>query len=105
MAKGYMHLLKKDTPFIWDEEAQSTFDKIKYALTHAPLLHPPNYTKDYILYLIVSIATITIVLVQETDDNQEHVVYYLSKSLADPETRYSNVEKLALATVIIIQQF
>jgi len=43
MAKGYMRLLKKDTPFIWDEEAQSTFEKLKYALTHVPLLHPVDY--------------------------------------------------------------
>lgn len=100
-----MCLLKKDTPFIWDEEAQSTFNKLEYVLKHAPLLHPPDYTKDYIFYLVASSATIAMVLVQETDDNQEHVVYYLSKSLVDPETRYSYVEKLELATVVVVQRF
>jgi hypothetical protein len=40
------------------------------------------------------------VLVQEDDDDIEHVIYYLSKSLSGPELRYSHVEKLALATII-----
>ena len=38
-------------------------------------------------------------------NDQEHVIYYLSKSLLDSETRYSHVEKLALATVIVVQIF
>ena len=29
MSQGYMRLLKKDTPFIWDEQAQSSFEKLK----------------------------------------------------------------------------
>ena len=44
------------------------------------------------------------VLVQETDDDQEHVVYYLSKSLSSPKIRYSHVEKLALVAVIVVQR-
>ena len=48
--------------------------------------------------------TIGVVLVQEDDSLQEHVVYYLSHSLAGPELRYSHVEKLALAVVCAIQR-
>ena len=32
-------------------------------------------------------------------------MYYASKSLLDSETQYSHVEKLALATVITVQNF
>ena len=32
-------------------------------------------------------------------------MYYASKNLIDSETRYSRVEKLALATVIVVQKF
>jgi len=98
-------MLKKDTAFIWDEEAQNAFDNLKHALTHAPLLHPPNYMKDFILYLVASNDTIAMVLVQETDDDQEHVVYYPSKSLSGPETHSSHVEKLVLDVVIAVQHF
>ena len=74
-------------------------------MTHAPLLHPPEYTKDYILYLATSTSTIAMVLVQEDPNGEEHVIYYLSKSLFGPKLQYSHVEKLALETVISVQRF
>ena len=36
---GYMHLLKKNTPFLWDDQAQRDFYNLKHAITHSPLLH------------------------------------------------------------------
>ena len=39
------------------------------------------------------------VLVQEDDANDEHVIYYLSRSLTPIEIKYLHVEKLALAVV------
>ena len=84
IARGYTRLLKQDIPFAWDEEAQRSFDALKEALANAPLLHPPDYTRDFTLYLAASHATIGMVLAQEMDDNQEHVIYYLSKGLAGP---------------------
>jgi hypothetical protein len=80
-----MRLLQKDTPFIWDDTAQQSFDALKYALTHTPLLHPPNYMQDYILYLAASTSTIAMVLDQEDPDGDEHVIYYLRKNLSGPE--------------------
>jgi hypothetical protein len=74
ITKGFMHLLKKDVPFIWDDQAQQSFDDLKHALTHSPLLHPPNYMRDYILYLVASISTIRMVLVQE-DDNDKNTSF------------------------------
>ena len=56
------------------------------------------------MYLATSESTIGVVLVQEDDKLQEHVVYYLSRALAGPELRYSHVEKLALAVVYAIQR-
>jgi hypothetical protein len=59
-----MHILKKDTHFIWDEGAQESFDALKKALVSVPLLKSPNYSKDYLLYIAASEETIVIVLVQ-----------------------------------------
>ena len=100
-----MRLLKKDTHFIWDYFMQRAFDNLKHALTHALVLQPPDYTKDYSLYVAASLSTIGIVLVQANENDQEHVIYYTSKSLLDSETRYSHVEKLALDIVIAVQKF
>ena len=100
-----MRLLKKNTPFFWDDQAQRTFDNLKNALTHSPVIHPPDYSKDFLLYIATSATTIGMVLVQDNLHSQEHVIYYTSKNLIDSETRYSHVEKLALATVIAVQKF
>ena len=31
---GYMRLLKKNTPFLWDDQTQRDFDNLKHAITH-----------------------------------------------------------------------
>ena len=62
-------------------------------------MRPPDYSRDFILYLAVSESTIWVVLVQEDDKLVEHVIYYLNRALAGPELRYSHIEKLALAVV------
>ena len=59
----YMRLLKKNIPLFWYDQAQCTFDNIKHALTHSPVIHPPNYSKDFLLYIAASTTTIAMVLV------------------------------------------
>jgi hypothetical protein len=100
-----MRLLKKYVPFYWDDAAQHSFDALKHALTTAPLLRPPNYNKDFLLYLVVAESTIGMVLVQEDDLLLEYVIYYLSRGLIGPELNYSHIEKLALAAVHDVQRF
>ena len=60
-----MHLLKQDTPFLWDEVAQQSFEALNKELLSAPLLCPPDYIIDFILYLAAPYSTVDIVLVQE----------------------------------------
>ena len=49
---------------------QCEFDNLKHALTHAPVLQPPNYAKDYFLYVATSLSTIGMVLVQTEEHDQ-----------------------------------
>ena len=69
-----------------------------------PLLHPLDYSRDFLLYLAASESTIGVVLVQEDDKLVEHVVYYLSRALVGPELKYSHVEKLALTAMYAVQR-
>ena len=50
-------------PFVWDQQAQESFDALKQALASAPLLLAPDFTRDFILYVSASENTITGVLV------------------------------------------
>jgi hypothetical protein len=105
ITKGFMRLLKKDVPFHWDDVAQHSFEALKHALTTAPLLQPPNYNKDFVLYLAVAKSTIDMVLVQEDDFLSEYVIYYLIRGLVGQELNYSHIKKLALVVVHAVQQF
>ena len=83
---GYMCLLKKNTPLFWDDQAQRAFDNLKHALTHSLVIHPPDYSKELLLYIAAFATTITMVLVQDNLHGQEHVIYYASKNLLDSKT-------------------
>lgn len=78
ITSGFMHLLKDGVPFTWDEIAQAYFDALNKSLIYAPLLSPLDYSKYFVLYMDTSEYTIGMVLVQEDDISQEHVVYYIS---------------------------
>jgi hypothetical protein len=98
-----MCLLKKDTSFIWDAQAQESFDPLKKSLFLASLLSPPDYNRDFFLYISTSEGMIGMVLVQDDDALNEHVIYYLIRNLIGPELEYSHIEKLALATMHMVQ--
>jgi hypothetical protein len=105
ITRGFTRLLKKGSEFVWDTVANNAFEALKLSLMKAPLLFPPDYSRDYFLYLAASEYTIGMVLIQEDDAHDEHVVYYLSRSLTSTEIKYQHVEKLALAAVQAVQRF
>ena len=74
ITKVFMHLLKQDSPFVWDETAQLTFAALKKALLSAPLLRPPDFSKEFILYMATFESTIGLVLVEDDNKLQEHVI-------------------------------
>ena len=78
-----------------------SFDALKKS---TPVLSPPNYSYDFLLYVAASQETIGMVLVQEDDEIQEHVVYYIIQILIDAKICYTHVENLALATVHAVQR-
>jgi hypothetical protein len=105
LTQGFTQLLNKCYEFVWNDTSNKSFEALKLALTHTPLLFPPDYSRDYFLYLTASDSTIAMVLVQEDDSHDKHVIYYWSRSLTTTEAKYLHVEKLALAAVQAIQNF
>jgi hypothetical protein len=105
ITKGFMRLFKKGVPFYWDEATQCSFEALKCTLTFAPLLQPPNYNKDFLLYLDAAKSTIDMVLAQENDLIEENMIYYLIRGLVGSEINYSHVENLVLAAMHVVQWF
>ena len=82
--KPFYDILKKNKRFEWTEEHEKAFQPIDGKL--------------FLLYLAVSSNAVSAVLATDLNGNQ-HPIYYVTKSLLDPETRYSHLEKLILALV------
>ncbi|KAM1677087.1 hypothetical protein FF1_037295 [Malus domestica] len=72
-------------------------------MSKASLLSKLKVGDTLIIYLSVSASAVSSILIQN-DGNVERLVYYASKALQDAETRYSNIEKLALALVMSAQK-
>ena len=99
-------LKKSDLPdFNWTEDCQEGFDNLKRALTSAPILAYPDYSKPFILETDVSLKGLGVVLSQCSDDNTVRVIAYASQSLRPGEKSmkdYSSVkiELLALKWLV-----
>ena len=67
------------------------------------MLSPPDYSREFLIYVSMYQETIGMVLVQEDEELHDNVIYYLIQNLIDVELHYTHVEKLALATVHMVQ--
>ena len=88
----------KKTPFQWTPEAEAAFKQMKECLIQLPTLTAPKEKEPLILYLSAAEVAVGAVLMVERE-NIQTPIYYISKMLTGPETRYSMIEKLVLALV------
>ncbi|KAM1542605.1 hypothetical protein COP2_012527 [Malus domestica] len=96
----FFKALKRSKKYItWTDERAEAFNNLKDYMSKAPLLSKPEVGDTLIIYLSVSASAVSFVLIRN-DGNVKRPVYYASKALQDVETRYSNIEKLALALVM-----
>jgi hypothetical protein len=96
-------LIKKNSKFLWTEQCQSVFDKIKTALVSSPILRCPNFDLPFVLQTDASGYGIGGVLSQ-TDEGGEHVICYLSRTLSSCEKKYSTTERECLAVIWAIEK-
>ena len=98
-------LTSKATLFKWGKEEQQAFNDLKTLLTNAPVLHKPDYTKDWVLDVDASQIALGAVLGQRTADGKTHPVYYWSRQLAKAEQNYSTTDRECLAVVAAMRKF
>ena len=77
-------------PFQLTPEHQESFDKLKEALTVAPVLPYPDYSKPFILEIDALLKGLGAVLSQEDDKGNLHVVSYASHTLKPYEKSMKN---------------
>lgn len=88
--------LKGKKNFEWTLECEEVFQRLKVYLGSPPILSKPLTGETLFLYLSFSDYAISSVLIL-TEGREQRPIYYVSRALIDVETRYSYIEKSALA--------
>ena len=100
IAKPLTELLKKGTIFVWTSIHQTAFDQLKQALTTAPVLQLPDFSKVFIIETDASAKDIGAVLQQEG-----HPIAYISKALGPKNQGLSTYEKECLAILMAVDHW
>ena len=83
IAKPMTNLMRKDKDFTWGTEEEATFNKLKEALTSAPVLQVFNEDKQHEVWVDASDYGNGATLVQQDDDSKRWLpVEYLSHRLS-----------------------
>ena len=94
----FFQLLHKWKDFQWIEECVIAFEDLEQYLSSPPILSRLEKEEVLYAYLVVIDYAVNLVLVRN-EDRVERLVYYISKSLQEAETRYLPLEKAVLAIV------
>ncbi|XP_013615062.1 PREDICTED: uncharacterized protein LOC106321317 [Brassica oleracea var. oleracea] len=87
---------KGNKRFVWDEKCEEAFNQVKHYLTTPPVLSKPEAGDTLSLYIAVTSSAVSSVLIRE-DRGEQKPIFYTSKRMTEPETRYPTLEKMALA--------
>ncbi|KAG7552038.1 Ribonuclease H-like superfamily [Arabidopsis thaliana x Arabidopsis arenosa] len=90
----FYQILKGNKGFLWDEKCEEAFGQLKAYLTTPPVLSKPEVDEKLYLYVSVSKHAVSGVLVRE-DRGEQKPIYYISKSMTDPETSPNQSGRLA----------
>lgn len=85
--KPFFSLVKKAIDFLWTKDYEAALADLKKYLTTPPVLSNPIPGEELFLYLAVSEHAVSVVIVRE-EKGEQNTIYYVSKTLADAETRY-----------------
>jgi len=97
-------MLRKSVKFLWSDEAEAAFVEIKSRLSSNPILRPPDFKLPFCIGVDASNVAIGAYLFQVID-GIEHPVCYYSKRFSAAQSRYSTIEKEALALLTAVRVF
>ncbi|CAB3983327.1 Transposon Ty3-G Gag-Pol poly [Paramuricea clavata] len=97
LTKPIRELLVKNTAWTWEPPQQDAFDKIKKALTSAPILTLYDPNKATKIAADASSYGLGAVVLQEEEPDTWKPVSFISRSMTTTEARYAQIEKEALA--------
>ncbi|CAD6970757.1 unnamed protein product, partial [Tilletia controversa] len=98
-------LLRKDTPWAWNEGCQTAFDSLKTAFTSAPVLQHFDPSKPITVETYASDYAIAAVASQPDENGRLRPVAYRSRKMDPAELNYEIHDKEMLAIVDTLQEW
>lgn len=98
----FSQALKNVKNLTWGEDCEQAFQELKAYLIWLSILATPYKGKEILkLYLTISNTAINAVIVINHGSKQE-LVYFISRTMQEAETRYPPLEKLSLALIFVV---
>ncbi|XP_057996598.1 uncharacterized protein LOC131175918 [Hevea brasiliensis] len=104
IAKPLTNLLNHDVPFNFDHACFDSYNRLKEALTIAPIMQPPDWSLPFEIMCDASDFTVGAVLGQKKE-KRSYAIYYANKTLDDAQVNYAITEKEFLAVVFAVEKF
>ncbi|GFX79285.1 retrovirus-related Pol polyprotein from transposon 17.6 [Trichonephila clavipes] len=92
--------IRRSAKFNWSTEAHDSFDKVKQALTEAPVLQLPNFTEQFNLFTDASGVGMGAVFNQNP-----RTIAFASRTLNKAERNYIVTERECLAVIWALNKF
>ncbi|MCO5577322.1 hypothetical protein L7F22_031150 [Adiantum nelumboides] len=91
--------------FEWTPDCTSSFEKLKKALTSAPILRVPVYDKIFHVHIDASAYAIGCILAQPGEFNKDYPIAYASRQLIAAEKNYTTTEREGLTMIYAVKKF
>ena len=98
-------MIKKDAIFNLGQNEKESFHKILEAISEAPSLLSPHFSKDFILYTFASNISYAPVLTQLNQQNNEVPISFMSSNFKGAELNYHEVDKQAFSVFKAVKHF
>ena len=99
-------LTKKEKAFVWGEEQEEAFAKVKQILSEKPVLVFPDYSKPFHIFTDASLVGQGGALMQRDEENKLfHAIAYCSRTLPTSERKWPAVQVELGAIIFALREF
>ena len=104
MARPLTQMTRAGVEWEWSEAQHQAFNRLKLALTTAPILKLPNFERQFVVTTDASDAAVGAILEQDFGNGLQPMAF-ASRKLNDAEMRYSAYERELLGIVWALAQW